>query len=129
MIAQALRRRCATCEGAGEVTVNDTNPHGYGPDPQCDEDVPCPVTDCIDGWVPVEGATLYLEGPGKATLELDVDADGMIADARPGRGGQWVGAIVVGAERLEVGDTLRTRRPGSAAQTQQWRVTALEYAE
>lgn len=85
MIAQALRRRCATCEGAGEVTVNDTNPHGYGPDPQCDEDVPCPVTDCIDGWVPVEGATLYLEGPGKATLELDVDADGMIADARPGR--------------------------------------------
>lgn len=72
--------------------------------------------------------TIYLDGPGGATLELDVDADGVIADARPGRAGQWVGAIVVDHEHLEEGSTLRTRRPGAAAQTQQWRVTAIEPA-
>lgn len=32
---------CPECEGGGEVTVNDTNPYGYGPDPQCDEFFPC----------------------------------------------------------------------------------------
>jgi hypothetical protein len=44
-------RRCPTCEGAGEVVVNDTNPFGYGPDPQCDEDVPCPHDGCVRGWI------------------------------------------------------------------------------
>lgn len=34
-------RPCRPCEGGGEVTVNTSNPHGYGPDPQCDEDVEC----------------------------------------------------------------------------------------
>lgn len=34
-------RECPACEGAGEHTVNDTNRHGYGPDPQCDVDVEC----------------------------------------------------------------------------------------
>ena len=32
---------CPDCEGAGELVVNDTNPHGYGPDPQCDDFVDC----------------------------------------------------------------------------------------
>ena len=32
---------CPDCEGAGEHTLNATNPHGYGPDPQCDEPVDC----------------------------------------------------------------------------------------
>jgi len=44
-------RRCPECEGAGEITVNTTNPHGYGPDPQCDEQVPCPRADCNSGWI------------------------------------------------------------------------------
>lgn len=44
-------RLCPTCEGAGEVVVNDTNPFGYGPDPQCDEDVPCPRDGCVRGWI------------------------------------------------------------------------------
>lgn len=34
-------RQCPKCEGAGEEIVNTTNPHGYGPDPQCDEPVMC----------------------------------------------------------------------------------------
>lgn len=42
-----ITRDCPHCEGSGEVTVNDTNPHGYGPDPQCDEAVTC--SQCIDG--------------------------------------------------------------------------------
>lgn len=43
-------RRCKSCEGAGVITHNDTNPHGYGPDPQCDYDVRC--EDCNgDGWI------------------------------------------------------------------------------
>lgn len=128
-MSAVLRRPCPTCGGAGEITVNDTNPHGYGPDPQCDEDAPCPERTCVDGWVPADGATLYLEGYGGAVLELDLDRDGTVADARPGRSSQWVGAQVVGHDRLEVGDALRTRRPGGVAQTQQWRVTAVEYAE
>lgn len=32
---------CPDCDGAGEHARNDTNPHGYGPDPQCDYTVPC----------------------------------------------------------------------------------------
>lgn len=44
-------RMCPTCEGAGEVVVNNTNPFGYGPDPQCDEDVPCPRDGCVRGWI------------------------------------------------------------------------------
>ena len=42
---------CPDCEGAGSVTVNSTNPCGYGPDPQCDEDAPCPNADCVDGFI------------------------------------------------------------------------------
>lgn len=34
---------CDACDGGGEVVLNDTNPHGYGPDPQCDEPVTCEV--------------------------------------------------------------------------------------
>lgn len=34
-------RDCRECEGTGEITVNNTNPHGYGRDPQCDEYFPC----------------------------------------------------------------------------------------
>lgn len=46
------RTRCETCEGLGAVTVNRTNPCGYGPDPQCDRDCQCP--DCLgDGEVVV----------------------------------------------------------------------------
>lgn len=33
---------CPDCQGAGEHIVNDTDPHGYGPDPQRDEEVECP---------------------------------------------------------------------------------------
>lgn len=74
--------------------------------------------------------TIYLDGPAGATLELDLDADGMIADVRPaGRGlGHLVGAIVVGHDRLEEGAALRIRRPGGSALTQQWRVAAIEAA-
>ena len=43
--------RCRTCAGMGVVVANDTNPCGYGPDPQCDRDVPCPNQDCYGGWV------------------------------------------------------------------------------
>ena len=32
---------CPDCDGAGSHTHNDTNPHGYGPDPQCDYEVEC----------------------------------------------------------------------------------------
>lgn len=32
---------CPDCEGAGETIHNDTNPHGFGSDPQCDEPVRC----------------------------------------------------------------------------------------
>lgn len=46
-------RTCSVCEGAGELVVNDTNPHGYGPDPQCDEFAPCTNPDCEDGSVVV----------------------------------------------------------------------------
>lgn len=42
---------CQHCDGAGEVLVNDTNPHGYGPDPQCDETVAC--NKCDNGDVVV----------------------------------------------------------------------------
>jgi len=46
------RTRCETCDGFGSLTVNNTNPFGYGPDPQCDEDCQCP--DCLgDGEVVV----------------------------------------------------------------------------
>ena len=38
-------RTCPDCEGAGELIHNDTNPHGYGPDPQCDEPVECEACD------------------------------------------------------------------------------------
>lgn len=37
----AVTRRCEACEGGGVLVVNDTNPHGYGPDPQRDEEVDC----------------------------------------------------------------------------------------
>lgn len=40
---------CPTCDGAGEVIKNDTNPHGYGPDPQCDEAFTC--SECNEGFV------------------------------------------------------------------------------
>ncbi|MDQ3160070.1 MAG: hypothetical protein M3Q51_03490, partial [Pseudomonadota bacterium] len=36
---------CTQCEGAGEVVSNDTNPHGYGPDPQCEEGFECDACD------------------------------------------------------------------------------------
>lgn len=36
-----ITRDCPHCEGTGEVIVNDTNPHGHGPDPQRDEPVAC----------------------------------------------------------------------------------------
>lgn len=32
---------CPDCDGIGAHTHNDTNPYGYGPDPQCDYDVDC----------------------------------------------------------------------------------------
>lgn len=34
-------RQCRECGGDGGITVNDTNPYGYGPDPQCDVWVEC----------------------------------------------------------------------------------------
>ena len=43
-------RLCPICKGAGEITHNDTNPHGYGPDPQCDYGVIC--GECNgNGWI------------------------------------------------------------------------------
>lgn len=42
---------CPVCQGAGEIEFNNTNPHGYGPDPQCDDCAPCPNPDCLDGYV------------------------------------------------------------------------------
>lgn len=36
-------RECRHCEGSGEIIINNTNPHGYGRDPQCDEARPCSV--------------------------------------------------------------------------------------
>jgi hypothetical protein len=46
----STERKCRTCNGAGETTHNDTNPHGYGPDPQCDYGVRC--DDCGgEGWI------------------------------------------------------------------------------
>ncbi len=45
------RADCPECEGSGEVIVNLTDPHGYGPDPQCDEPITC--ARCAgNGWVP-----------------------------------------------------------------------------
>lgn len=44
-------RQCPHCKGAGEVIRNDTNPYGYGPDPQCDEPVTCDYPGCHHGWV------------------------------------------------------------------------------
>lgn len=44
-------RACPVCKGHEHITVNDTDPYGYGPDPQCDEDVPCPNPECWEGWV------------------------------------------------------------------------------
>lgn len=41
MTASRIWRECPSCEGAGEHIVNDTNPYGFGPDPQCDEPVEC----------------------------------------------------------------------------------------
>lgn len=38
-------RECAACDGAGETTHNDTNPHGYGPDPQCEYEITCDACD------------------------------------------------------------------------------------
>lgn len=38
-------RPCAACQGDGSIRVNDTNPYGYGPDPQWDEDVECDACD------------------------------------------------------------------------------------
>ena len=35
-------RQCSHCEGAGEITVNTSNPYGYGPDPQEDREETCP---------------------------------------------------------------------------------------
>ncbi|KRG69142.1 hypothetical protein [Pseudoxanthomonas dokdonensis] len=32
---------CPDCDGYGETVHNDTNPYGYGPDPQCDVEVEC----------------------------------------------------------------------------------------
>ena len=49
---------CPTCDGAGEVIKNDTNPHGYGPDPQCDEPFTC--SDCY--------------GEGFVTTDEEIDA-------------------------------------------------------
>lgn len=43
-------RICPDCEGAGEITVNTSNPHGYGPDPQQDRDVHCSSCGGI-GWL------------------------------------------------------------------------------
>jgi hypothetical protein len=40
-------RRCPTCEGAGEVTVNTSARR----DPQCDEPATCPEPACIGGWI------------------------------------------------------------------------------
>lgn len=34
-------RDCRECDGTGEITMNNTNPHGYGRDPQCDEYFQC----------------------------------------------------------------------------------------
>lgn len=69
---------CRTCGGAGEVIVNDTNPHGFGPDPQCDEPMACPEPRCFHGWVtwaPVDPLELvararriYLRGHRAPTL-------------------------------------------------------------
>lgn len=36
-----ITRPCDKCDGAGEHIVNDTNPFGFGPDPQCDESIEC----------------------------------------------------------------------------------------
>ena len=43
-------RMCLDCHGAGETIHNDTNPYGYGPDPQCDYPVTCVACDG-DGWL------------------------------------------------------------------------------
>lgn len=49
------KKKCPVCDGDGSITVNDTDPYGYGPDPQCDEVIDCPTcfgegeVEC-DGW-------------------------------------------------------------------------------
>lgn len=44
---------CQHCGGSGEVVLNNTNPYGYGPDPQYDEAVKCMWCDG-DGDILVE---------------------------------------------------------------------------
>lgn len=45
-------RICRECWGSGVHTVNPSNPHGYGPDPQQDRDVQCETCAGI-GWIRV----------------------------------------------------------------------------
>lgn len=40
-------RTCPTCDGAGELTANTS----HNGDPQCDEPVPCPDPECVDGTI------------------------------------------------------------------------------
>lgn len=35
-------RQCEHCNGGGSIDRNDSNPHGYGPDPQQGYEVRCP---------------------------------------------------------------------------------------
>lgn len=44
-------RDCPDCEGAGETVVNNTNPHGFGPDPQCDESLTCTACAGSGRWI------------------------------------------------------------------------------
>lgn len=37
------KKKCVSCDGDGWITVNDTNPYGFGPDPQWDRNVECPI--------------------------------------------------------------------------------------
>ena len=53
-------RICLDCHGAGETIRNDTNPYGYGPDPQCDVPVTCMSCDGA-GWMQMVPADPMLE--------------------------------------------------------------------
>lgn len=46
---------CPDCDGSGENILNNTTPHGFGPDPQCDYPVTCArcygYGSIEDGWI------------------------------------------------------------------------------
>lgn len=76
---------CPHCEGWGVIQLNDSNPHGYGPDPQLDDDSDCLACDGSgvivasyeqgerEGLTPWDGLTgRTIEGVRAAKREPDI---------------------------------------------------------